>query len=117
MTTDLNARFAVDTYSYTLQWPAIDCLRALATRGYREFELQMYPGHLWPAHIDPAGRRALLSGHVEPLRGSAAGVGQDEGDAVLHGVGRYAEHRAPVGRDVDQELVAPVGQGDRRRVL
>ncbi|MBK9607832.1 MAG: sugar phosphate isomerase/epimerase [Betaproteobacteria bacterium] len=56
---NINDRFAVDTYSYTLQWPAIDCLRALATRGYREFELQMYPGHLWPAHIDPAGRRAL----------------------------------------------------------
>lgn len=59
MTADINDRFAVDTYSYTLQWPAIDCLRALTARGYREFELQMYPGHLWPAHIDPAGRRAL----------------------------------------------------------
>src|SRR4051794_8398780 len=59
VTNDINARFAVDTYSYTLRWPAVDCLRALATRGYREFELQMYPGHLWPAHIDAAGRRAL----------------------------------------------------------
>lgn len=59
MTADINDRFAVDTYSYTLQWPVVDCLRALATRGYREFELQMYPGHLWPAHIDQAGRREL----------------------------------------------------------
>ena len=60
VTADVNDRFAVDTYSYTLQWPVINCLRALAGRGYREFELQMYPGHLWPAHVDAAGRRALL---------------------------------------------------------
>ncbi len=59
MTSDSFARFAVDTYSYTLRWPVVDCLRSLAARGYREFELQMYPGHLWPAHIDQAERREL----------------------------------------------------------
>ena len=52
-----NAGFAVDTYSYTLRWPAHECLRHLAQRGFREFELQMYPGHLWPAHIDKPARR------------------------------------------------------------
>lgn len=51
--------FAVDTYSYTLQWPVRDCLESLASRGFREFELQMYPGHLWPAHIDKSARREL----------------------------------------------------------
>ena len=51
--------FAVDTYSYTLQYTVQDCLQRLVRRGYREFELQMYPGHLWPADLDPAGRRQL----------------------------------------------------------
>ena len=51
--------FAVDTYSYTLQCTARECLQLLTGRGFREFELQMYPGHLWPAHIDKSGRREL----------------------------------------------------------
>lgn len=51
--------FAVDTYSYTLHWTVRECLQKLASRGFREFELQMYPGHLWPADIDRAGRTEL----------------------------------------------------------
>jgi len=51
--------FAVDTYSYTLHYNARDCLQRLAYRGFREFELQMYPGHAWPSHIDKAGRKEL----------------------------------------------------------
>jgi len=51
--------FAVDTYSYTLQWPVRACMEHLAQLGFREFELQMYPGHLWPAHIDKGGRSEL----------------------------------------------------------
>ena len=51
--------FAVDTYSYTLQWTARQCLERLGRAGFREFELQMYPGHLWPAHIEKAARREL----------------------------------------------------------
>lgn len=54
-----NSTFAVDTYSYTLRCPVRDCLRRLAELGFREFELQMYPGHLWPAHIDKPSRREL----------------------------------------------------------
>jgi sugar phosphate isomerase/epimerase len=55
----LGDSFAVDTYSYTLQCTARDCMERLARRGFHEFELQMYPGHLWPAHVDKAGRREL----------------------------------------------------------
>jgi len=54
-----NGAFAVDTYSYTLRWSARDCLSRLADLGFREFELQMYPGHLWPAHVDKPARREL----------------------------------------------------------
>lgn len=53
------ARFAVNTYSYTLSHTARDCLTALMQRGYSEFELMMYPNHLWPAEIDGGGRREL----------------------------------------------------------
>lgn len=51
--------FAVNTYSYTLSHTAHDCLKTLAGRGYTEFELMMYPGHLWPADTDQAARREL----------------------------------------------------------
>ena len=51
--------FAVDTYSYTLDCTARECLERLSGRGFREFELQMYPGHMWPAQVDKAGRREL----------------------------------------------------------
>lgn len=54
-----NASFAVDTYSYTLRWSVQDCLERLARRGFREFQLQMYPGHLWPAHMGKPVRREL----------------------------------------------------------
>ena len=51
--------FAVDTYSYTLAFPVRECIQRLATQGFCEFELQMYPGHLWPAHFDKTARREL----------------------------------------------------------
>ena len=51
--------FAVNTYSYTLTHSATDCVLSLMDRGYREFELMMYPGHLWPADTDQAARRQL----------------------------------------------------------
>ncbi len=51
--------FAVNTYSYTLSHAARDCVESLASRGYTEFELMMYPGHLWPADFDQASRRDL----------------------------------------------------------
>ena len=54
-----NAAFAVNTYSYTLREPALDCVRKLAARGFKEFELMMYPGHLWPGELDAGQRRAF----------------------------------------------------------
>ena len=51
--------FAVNTYSYTLHGPVQDCLLRLAAQGFREFELMMYPGHLWPAHLGKDERRQL----------------------------------------------------------
>jgi sugar phosphate isomerase/epimerase len=53
--------YAVNTYSYTLGYPAADCLRHLADLGYREFELMMYPGHCWPADVDAGARRRLAA--------------------------------------------------------
>jgi sugar phosphate isomerase/epimerase len=56
---DDNARYAANTYSYTLNYPVRECIERLAQRGFREFELMMYPGHLWPAHLDAVARREL----------------------------------------------------------
>jgi L-ribulose-5-phosphate 3-epimerase len=55
----VNAAFAVNTYSYTLRSTARACLVRLIARGFREFELMMYPGHLWPSELDAAERRDL----------------------------------------------------------
>lgn len=51
--------FAINTYSYTLSHTARACLESLSARGFTEFELMMYPGHLWPADFDQASRREL----------------------------------------------------------
>lgn len=51
--------FAINTYSYTMRFSARDCLVHLAAQGFTEFELMMYPGHLWPADTDAAQRREL----------------------------------------------------------
>ena len=51
--------FACNTYSYTMSHTAGDCLAHLADLGFSEFELMMYPGHLWPPDVDAAQRVAL----------------------------------------------------------
>jgi sugar phosphate isomerase/epimerase len=51
--------FAINTYAYTMSHSAADCLTHLAEQGYTDFELMMYPGHLWPPTADPAARRDL----------------------------------------------------------
>lgn len=51
--------FACNTYSYTMSHTAGDCLAYLADLGFSEFELMMYPGHLWPPDMDAAQRAAL----------------------------------------------------------
>jgi len=51
--------FACNTYSYTISYTAEACLSRLADLGFAEFELMMYPGHLWPPDTDAARRTAL----------------------------------------------------------
>ena len=51
--------FGCNTYSYTIGYTAEDCIRRLADFGFAEFELMMYPGHLWPPDTDTAQRAAL----------------------------------------------------------
>ncbi len=50
--------FGINTYSYTFNWTAADCIRHLADQGYTGVELMLYPGHLWP-DLDVSGRRDL----------------------------------------------------------
>ncbi len=56
-----NAReiFAINTYSYTFDMSAEACLAHLADRGYRAFEIMLYPGHLWPSELDAAARKSI----------------------------------------------------------
>jgi L-ribulose-5-phosphate 3-epimerase len=57
--TDAAAAFACNTYSYIFSQDAERCVDHLAALGFAEFELMMYPGHLWPAETSAAARRAL----------------------------------------------------------
>lgn len=54
-----NADFAINSYSYTLDHTAAQFLNKLADRGYVEFELMMYPGHLWPKDMSTGDRKEL----------------------------------------------------------
>jgi sugar phosphate isomerase/epimerase len=60
MSDEMHSLFAVNTYSYTLDFDVQDCLSRLAHQGFAEFELMMYPGHLWPPALD-AGEGAALA--------------------------------------------------------
>jgi L-ribulose-5-phosphate 3-epimerase len=51
--------FGCNTYSYTIAYSAEDCLVRLADFGFAEFELMMYPGHLWPPETNGAQRAVL----------------------------------------------------------
>lgn len=56
---DANSKFGINTYSYTMTHTASECVKHLLSAGYRDFELMMYPGHLWPAHFDVHARHKL----------------------------------------------------------
>jgi sugar phosphate isomerase/epimerase len=58
--------FGINSYSYIFDHTAEAFLGKLAERGYREFELMVYPGHLWPKAMPAAGRAALRR-HAEAL--------------------------------------------------
>ena len=53
------ASFACNTYSYTISHGAEACLLHLADLGFTDFELMIYPGHLWPPNDETASRAAL----------------------------------------------------------
>lgn len=42
------ARFGCNTYSYIRSHSAADCVGRLADFGFTNFEVMVYPGHLWP---------------------------------------------------------------------
>jgi len=42
------ARFGCNTYSYIRSHSAADCVGRLADFGFTDFEVMVYPGHLWP---------------------------------------------------------------------
>lgn len=63
ITQETAAKFAINSYSYTIDHTARQFLDKLADRGHREFELMIYPGHLWPKDLSSADRNALR-GHV-----------------------------------------------------
>jgi L-ribulose-5-phosphate 3-epimerase len=51
--------FGANTYSYMLSQDAPACLARLGALGFREFEVMVYPGHLWPTDLSAAERSAL----------------------------------------------------------
>jgi len=51
--------FGCNTYSYMRSHGAEACLVRLADQGFREFELMVHPGHLWPAELSTVRRRAI----------------------------------------------------------
>jgi L-ribulose-5-phosphate 3-epimerase len=51
--------FGCNTYSYTMSYSVEDCLARLSDLGFVEFELMMYPGHLWPPETNTAKRAVL----------------------------------------------------------
>jgi len=53
------AMFGCNDYAYMLTHGAEFCPTRMAECGFREFELMVHPGHLWPAELDAGKRRAL----------------------------------------------------------
>jgi L-ribulose-5-phosphate 3-epimerase len=53
------ALFGCNTYSYMLSQSAETCVARLAEHGFKEFELMVHPGHLWPDESPPARRQAI----------------------------------------------------------
>ena len=51
--------FGANTYSYVRSQRAETCLMRLAELGFREFEVMVHPGHLWPAELSASERHNL----------------------------------------------------------
>ena len=54
-----SANFGCNTYSYMRSQTAERCLVNLSELGFREFELMVHPGHLWPAELSGEQRAGL----------------------------------------------------------
>ena len=57
--TNSAAEFAVNTYAYAFSGSAADTVARLADQGCGGVELMFFPGHLWPAELDPSALRSL----------------------------------------------------------
>ncbi len=53
------ASFGVNSYSYTFGYTARHFIDRLADRGHQQFELMLYPGHLWPKDLSASDRNVL----------------------------------------------------------
>jgi sugar phosphate isomerase/epimerase len=53
------AMFGCNSYAYMLSHGAEACLATMADLGFREFEMMVHPGHLWPAELSADQRRAI----------------------------------------------------------
>jgi sugar phosphate isomerase/epimerase len=53
--------YAINTYSFTRQLHARECLQQLAYQGYQRFEVMLIPGHFWPTIDGASGRREMES--------------------------------------------------------
>jgi hypothetical protein len=56
----------INSYACTLDHTAAACLSNFAARGYREFEVMVYPCRMWPKAM-PVADRAALHRHAESL--------------------------------------------------
>lgn len=53
------AMFGCNSYAYMLSHGPEACLDTMAALGFREFEMMVHPGHLWPAELSADKRRAI----------------------------------------------------------
>ena len=54
-------QFAVNSYAYILDYTALQFIERLHAEGYSEFELLIFPGHIWPAELDRRDRLKLAA--------------------------------------------------------
>jgi sugar phosphate isomerase/epimerase len=52
-------RVAASTFPFLYSHSGPDALKHLASQGYRNFELMIFPPHLWPSSMTPAEKAAL----------------------------------------------------------
>ncbi len=53
------ASFGVNTYSYMYRFSALDCLKHLSDSGFTDFELMLFPDHIWPSETSRTELSAL----------------------------------------------------------